>query len=78
MAKKSQLKEISQIHRIAGQIAGIEKMLKNKGKTESILQQIEAVKGNLKSLEKRILKDALKKIDSNNLEEVLSYLIKLS
>ena len=78
MVKKLQSKEISQIHRISGQVAGIEKMLRYKVKIENVLQQIEAVKGNLTFLEKRILKKSLKSLNFKEIERLLGYVFRLN
>ncbi|OGY47780.1 MAG: hypothetical protein A3J62_01055 [Candidatus Buchananbacteria bacterium RIFCSPHIGHO2_02_FULL_38_8] len=78
MKKKLQQPEISQIRRIAGQIQGVEKLINQQTKTDQILQQIEAIRGSLKSLEKTLLKPKVKNLKDSELEKTLSYLLKIS
>jgi len=78
MAEELQKPEISQIRRIAGQIRGVEKLISQEAKTSKILQQIEAARGNLKALEKRILSPITKKLKDQEDEKSLAYLMKIS
>ncbi|MFA6322815.1 MAG: metal-sensing transcriptional repressor [Candidatus Buchananbacteria bacterium] len=71
-------KEILQLHRLAGQIGGIEKLITQNAKTSAIIQQIEAAKGNLKSLEKSILSKKIKSICDKENAATLNYLLKNS
>jgi DNA-binding FrmR family transcriptional regulator len=76
MKKNYQMPEISQLHRLQGQLTGIEKMIAAKNKTSSIIQQLEAVRGNIKSLEKKILEQKIKEIKDSELKKSALYLIK--
>lgn len=76
MTQKNQ--EISQLHRIAGQIGGIEKLINNQAKSSEVIQQIEAARANLKSLEKTILKQKIKVKSPSEEENLLNYLLKIS
>jgi DNA-binding FrmR family transcriptional regulator len=78
MAKKGQSAEISQLHRLEGQLHGIEKMLGSSASLEAVLQQIEAVRGNLKSLEKVLMKQKIKKINNKELQRCFDYLCKIN
>ena len=68
---------ISQLHRSIGQLQGIEKMIKNKTEISKTVQQIEAVKGNINSIEKKILISHTKISKNNELKSIISYLTKL-
>lgn len=70
--------EISQLHRLTGQLRGVEKMINQEAKTTEILQQIEAVRGNLKALEKRILGQKVKNLKDEELKKAYNYLLKIS
>jgi len=70
--------EISQLHRLQGQLKGVEKMIAEDNKTSAILQQLEAVRGNLKALEKRILEGKIKNIKDEELKKTYNYLLKIS
>jgi len=74
MNKQLQKPEISQLHRLQGQLRGVEKMISQNGKTLETLQQLEAVRGNLKALEKRILAG----IKDEELKKAYHYLLKIS
>ena len=76
-------KNINRIHRIQGQLRGVEKMIEEKKYCMDILQQTRAVSSAIKSLENNILNkhidhcvtDAIKK---NNKEDCLKIFIKLN
>lgn len=61
------------LHRISGQIKGIEKMISEKRNDLEIIQQIEAIRASLKTVEKNFLLKNNKK----NLNKSLAYLLKL-
>ncbi len=75
--KNKQSAEISQIHRLRGQLAGVEKMLATKAKPADIIQQIEAVRGNLRGLQKRILGKNCRQLKDADLKKSCEYLLKL-
>ena len=77
MAKELQTKEISQIHRLRGQLAGVEKMLQQQAKPTAIIQQIEAVRGNLKALERSILAAQCQDFKDPEMKKACNYLLKL-
>ncbi len=77
MKKELQPAELAQIHRIQGQLRGVEKIISQKAKTAQILQQIEAVRGNLKALERKILGQKTKNLKDSELEQAFSYLLKI-
>jgi len=78
MIKDLQKPEISQLHRLQGQLRSVEKMIAQNGETLEILQQLEAVRGNLKALEKRILDNIAKNIKDEKLKKAYHYLLKIS
>ena len=78
MKKKAQLSEVSQLHRLEGQLHGVEKMILADESLQDVLQQIEAVRGNLKSLEKRLLGAKLQKFKDKELDRCFDYLCKIS
>ena len=73
-----QKSEISQLHRLQGQLQGVEKMIINSAKPSETIQQIEAVRGALKTLEKRILGEITKNIKEEELKKSINYLLKIS
>jgi len=77
MSKKLQTPEVSQINRLAGQIQGIGKMLQTTCDLDRVLQQLEAVCGNLKSLEKKLLQKKMGSLKDKELQRCLSYLCKI-
>ena len=68
---------VAQLHRLAGQLQAIERMIGSNAPLEATLQQIEAVRGNLKSLEKRLVKPALGACNNPQLRRCFDYLCKL-
>ena len=50
---------VSRLRRIEGQIRGISKLITNNSPQLTVIQQIEAVKGALSSLEKAILEESI-------------------
>ena len=78
MAKAKQTAAENQLHRLAGQLHAIERMIGEGAPLEQTLQQIEAVRGNLKSLEKRLVKPALGALKDKQLQRCFDYLCKLS
>jgi len=78
MSNKLQKPEISQLHRLQGQLLGVEKMINQNAKILQIIQQLEAVRGSLKSLEKEILGKNSKNSKAEELKKLYNYLLKLS
>lgn len=74
----TQLSEVSQLHRITGQLVGVEKMITQRAKPHEIIQQIEAVRGSLLSLEKKIIGKELKHITNPDVKKCYDYIMKLS
>ncbi len=60
MPKKGKASLEDRLHRIQGQIRGIEGMLKGPGSTESILIQIQAVISGLESVKLELVKKGIK------------------
>ena len=78
MTKELQKPEISQLHRLQGQLLGVEKMISQNTKISEIIQQIEAVRGNLKALEKRLLGQDTRNLKDDELKKAINYLLKVS
>ena len=79
MAQKNwQNAEIFQLRRLIGQLVGVEKMFAHQAKFLEILKKLEAVRGNLTSLEKRLLEKKVKKFKDQELKKALNYLLKIS
>jgi len=78
MKKELQKPEISQLHRLQGQLTGVEKMISQNAKPSDIIQQLEAVRGSLKSLEKRVLEQKIKAISDPELKKSTNYLLKMN
>jgi len=78
MATNLQQPEISQLHRLQGQLLGIEKMISKNSSTSQIIQQLEAVRGNIKSLEKRLIEQKTKNIKDDEVKKIYNYLLKIS
>ena len=76
MNKTSQTAITSQLHRLQGQLAGVEKMITADKKTSEIIQQIEAVCGSLKSLEKKLLTDKVNEIKDVELKKAINITLK--
>lgn len=68
--------EISQLHRLYGQLQAVEKMIDNKAKIFDVLQQIEAVRGSLLSLEKKIMARKIESTRDEELKKIYNYLLK--
>ena len=68
---------ISQLHRLEGQIHGVEKMIVANKKTATIIQQISAIQGSLRTLQHRLLLETLSSSASDELKDCAKYLAKL-
>jgi len=69
--------EVAQLHRLEGQLHGIEKMISENKPVSRIIQQIEAVQGSLRTLEHHLLINALPNSASNELKDCAKYLARL-
>lgn len=70
--------EVAHLNRLCGQLGCIEKMIKTKEPLDKIFQQIEAIRGSLKSLEKKLLKQKISGVKNQELKRSLDYLLKMS
>ena len=77
MAKIRQKPAISHLHRLIGQLQSIEHLIEQENKICKVLQQIEAVRGSLKSLEKRLIESKTKKIKDSEVKDCFDYLCKI-
>jgi DNA-binding FrmR family transcriptional regulator len=71
-------KIIIHLHKVCGQIASIEGMLNEQTSNEQIIQQLEAIRGNIRSLEKKIISDKLQQVSDPDLKRCFDYLCKIS
>lgn len=69
---------ITHFHRICGQLSGIEGMLNAQASDEQIVQQLEAIRGNIRSLEKKIISDKLQQVSDPELKRCFDYLCRIS
>ncbi len=74
MAKKGPSTLQDRLHRIEGQIRGIEKQLEEGKKTSDVLMQIEAVISSLNSLKLEMIKKEMKEALLKELDNVVSML----
>lgn len=74
MAKKGPSTLQDRLHRIEGQIRGIEKQLEEGKKTTDVLMQIEAVISSLNSLKLEMIKKEMKEALLKELDNVVSML----
>jgi DNA-binding FrmR family transcriptional regulator len=70
--------DISNLHRIIGQLQGVERLINSRAKVSAIIQQIEAVRGSLKSLEKSIISNKIKLNRDKETKIALDYLLRIS
>jgi len=74
---EKQSPQIAQLHRLRGQLAGVEKMLRLNAKPQAVIQQLEAVRGNLKALEAGILTATCRDFKDAETKKICHYLLKL-
>lgn len=74
MAKKI-LPTLARLHRLQGQLEGVERMMTRDERIEKILQQLEAVRGSIVGLEHELLKEKIKRGASDELKDALRYLL---
>ena len=74
MAKKGPSTFQDRLHRIEGQIRGIEKLIENNTETQKVLIQIEAVVSSLNSLKLEIVKKEVKDSLLKQLDSVVGML----
>ncbi len=75
---EKQSSEVSHLNRLCGQLGCIQKMLDDKEPLDKVLQQIEAVRGSLKSFEKKLIEQRIETIEDSELKRSLDYLLKIS
>ncbi|MAF13758.1 MAG: hypothetical protein CMI53_02590 [Parcubacteria group bacterium] len=80
MTQPSQKPELSQLHRLQGQLKGVEKMINKDYKISDVIQQLEAVRGNLKSLERKLLTEKIKnfKEKDEDFKKAVNFILKIS
>ena len=76
-AGPKQRPEVAQLHRLEGQIHGVEKMIAANKNTAAIIQQISAIQGSLRTLQHRLLLETLSGSASDELKDCAKYLARL-
>lgn len=74
MTKTAEKQLINRLHRIAGQVGGIEKMLKENSEPSKILVQLDAVKASIDSLKRNYMKELVRYSISTEIEKILQIL----
>lgn len=67
---------VARLHRLQGQLEGVEAMMNKQAPISKVLQQIEAVRGSLKALEKEMLAKKVNSLNDDELKRSLKYLLK--
>lgn len=67
---------IARLHRLQGQLAGVETMMTKQAPTSKLLQQLEAVRGSIKSLEQELISQKTNEISDGELKRSIKYLLK--
>lgn len=65
---------IDRLHRIEGQIRGVEKLLQNEEPIEKVIPQIQAVMSSLESVKLELVKEQVRQSILSNLDEAVSLL----
>lgn len=65
---------IDRLHRIEGQIRGVEKLLQNEEPNEKVIPQIQAVMSSLESVKLELVKEQVRQSILSNLDEAVSLL----
>lgn len=74
--KKAQTNYLNRLHRLVGQLTGVEKLISQQADLTDVIQQIEAVRGSLRGLEKELLGEKIKKIKDADLKKAAEVLLK--
>jgi DNA-binding FrmR family transcriptional regulator len=69
---------VARLHRLQGQLEGVEAMMHTQAPISKVLQQIEAVRGSLKALEKELIEDKARHIPDSELKRAIQYVLKIS
>lgn len=68
----------NQIHRLRGQLAAIEKMIALGQPLQKIIQQAEAVRGSLRTLEQKLIRTKLGELGNEELQAAIEYIVQRS
>jgi DNA-binding FrmR family transcriptional regulator len=74
MTKIANKQLINRLHRIEGQVRGIEKMLEIEEDISKVIVQLDAIKASVDSLKRNYVKEHVRSTISDELESVLSLL----
>ncbi|MCA9376641.1 metal-sensitive transcriptional regulator [Candidatus Dojkabacteria bacterium] len=74
MPRKGPSSMIDRLHRIEGQIRGVEKLLQNEEPIEKVIPQIQAVMSSLESVKLELVKEQVRQSILSNLDEAVSLL----
>jgi DNA-binding FrmR family transcriptional regulator len=75
---KNKKSQSDQLKRLCGQLTGVGRMIEEDKSLCLILQQLEAVRGNIKSLEKKLLNSNMPNNLNEDVKKTLSYILKIS
>jgi len=71
MSKSAQKQIINRLHRIEGQVRGIEKMLNEEEEVQKVLVQLDAIKAGVDSLKRNYVKEHVRSTLYEELESIL-------
>ena len=71
MTKTAQKQIVNRLHRIEGQVRGIEKMLDGAEEVENVLMQLDAVKASVDSLKRNYVKEHVRSTLYEEFESIL-------
>ena len=67
---------LARLHRLQGQLEGVETMLTKDAQTSKVLQQLEAVRGGIRSLVQELIAEKARESGDEELKQSLRYLLK--
>lgn len=74
---KKQTEKTSHFNRLRGQLLAVEEMLKKNAKIGDVIQQLEAARSSIKSLEKRLIMEKIATVKDQEVKKIVNYLCKL-
>ena len=74
MTKTAEKQLKNRLHRIAGQVGGIEKMMEDGADAHKIVMQLDAVKAGVDSLKRSYVKEYVRSTLSDELDSILQIL----
>ena len=74
MTKTAKKKLVNRLHRLSGQLRGIEKMIDNNEEVHNVLMQVDAIKAGADSFKRNYVKEHVRSTLSTELESILEIL----